>query len=94
LPSLVVATFSPRGAAVTIDDAELLFNKASEPDRTEIDIEQAGVNFLEADVLLGEEVRDVHPVVASAGPAVPRHEPNLEVVRIGDRLQPTRIGPG
>ena len=41
-----------------VDDEAFLFEEVSEPDRTEVDVEEAEVNLLEADVVAGEELAD------------------------------------
>lgn len=80
----MVAASSSLFVPAGVNDAALGFDETSEPDGTEIDVEQAVVNWLEADGLFGEQVADIDPVVEPADAAVATHTPNLEVLGIGD----------
>ena len=54
-PSFVGATSSSFPSSEGVKDAVLGFNESTEPDRTKVDVEQAAVNLLEADVMTYEE---------------------------------------
>ena len=69
------------------------FNESTEPDRTEVDVEQAMVNFLEADVMTCEEPADRDALGVPADAAVGTDEASLEMARVGDGLEGFREGP-
>lgn len=81
---LVVATFPSFRSSEVIGDVEFGLNEATEPDGTEIDVEETEVNFFEADGLLGEDGADVDPVAAPADAAVGGDPADEEVGRVGD----------
>lgn len=88
----MVATSTALRAAEVIKDSHLLLYEAAEPDRSEADVEEAVVDFLEADVLLGEQRADVDPVVEPADASISRHEPAFEVIRVCEWRQALWIG--
>ena len=58
-----------------------------EPDGTEVDVEEALVNLLEADVVAGEELADGDSVGIPTDATVLGDEASLEVAGIGDGLE-------
>src|SRR5678815_4940179 len=58
-----------------------------ERDRPEGDLPERVVDLLERDVLLGEHVAHVHPVVVPADAAVPAHAPHLAVGGVLERRE-------
>jgi len=72
----------------------LWFEEVTEPDRPEVDVEEAVVSLLETDVVSGEEGRDRDSVGVPPEAAVVRDEPKLEVARVGDGRQGARKGRG
>lgn len=75
-----------------VGDEALSFEEVTEPDRPEVDVEEAVVNLLEADVVPGEEGADEDPVSVPPDPAVVRDEPSLEVAWVGEGLKSAREG--
>jgi hypothetical protein len=57
-------------SAVVVFDVSLLLMEATEFDGSEIDIPEAVIDFLEADVLLSEEMADVNPTGVPTDAAV------------------------
>ena len=64
-----------------------MFKEVTEPDRSEVDVEEAVVNLLEADVVSCEEGADEDAVSVPPDAAVVRHEADIEMARVGDGLE-------
>jgi hypothetical protein len=71
-----------------------VFEEVAEPHRTEVDVEEATVNLLEADVVPRQEGGDEDAVGVPANPAVTRDETGLEMARVGDGLKDRWEGAG
>ena len=69
------------------------FNESTEPDGTEVDVEQAVVNLLKADIMTSEEPADRDALGVPADAAVGTDEASLEMARVGDGLEGFREGP-
>ncbi len=69
------------------------FNESTEPDRTEVDVEEAVVNLLETDVMACEESTDRDALCVPADATVGADETSLEVARVGDGLEGFGEGP-
>ena len=78
----------------SIDDSTLGFVKATEPDGTEIDIEEASFEELEADLLFGEELTDANAMAEPADAAVVADEADIEVGRVGEGREAFGEGTG
>ena len=71
-----------------------MFEEVAKPDRTEVDIEEATVNLLKADVVPRQEGGDEDAVGVPANSPVTRDETSLEMARVGDGLKDGREGAG
>ncbi len=69
------------------------FNETTEPDGTEVNVEEAVVNLLEADVMTCEEPADRDALGVPADATVGTDEASLEMARVGDGLEGFREGP-
>ncbi len=69
------------------------YNESTEPDRTEVDVEQAVVNLLEADVMTSEKPADRDALGVPADAAVGTDESSLEMARVGDGFEGFGEGP-
>ncbi len=69
------------------------FNETTEPDGTEVNVEEAVVNLLEADVMTSEEPADRDALGVPADAAVGTDEASLEMARVGDGLEGFGEGP-
>ncbi len=93
-PSFVGATSSSFPSAEGVKDSVFGFNESTEPDRTEVDVEEAVVNLLEADVMTSEEPADGDAFGVPADATIGADETSLEVARVGDGLEGFGEGPG
>ena len=69
-----------------------MFKEVTEPDRPEVDVEEAVVNLLECDVVSGKEGADEDAVSVPPDPTVVRDEADIEMARVGDGLEGAREG--
>ena len=69
------------------------FNETTEPDGTEVNVEEAVVNLLEADVMTSEEPADGDALGVPADATIGADETSLEVARVGDGLEGFGEGP-
>ncbi len=70
-----------------VDDAAFVFDEATEPDGSEVDVEEPVINLLEADVVAGEKLADADAIGIPADASVCADESGLEVPGIGDWLE-------
>lgn len=91
---LVIAALPSLRASQVINDLELGLDKSAEPDGTEIDVKEAGVNLLETDVLFCESGADVDPFVVPTDSTISRDPADLEMRWIDRRSQLSRKGTG
>ena len=70
------------------------FNETTEPDRTEVDIEEAVVNLLETDVKACEESADRDALGVPADATVGADKTSFEVAGVGEGLEGFGEGPG
>jgi hypothetical protein len=78
----------------SIDDSSLGFVEATEPDGTEIDVEEASFEELEADMLFGEELTDADTMAKPADAAVVTDEADVEVGWVGEGREAFGEGTG
>ena len=64
-----------------------MFEEVAEPYRPEVDVEEAVVNLLEADVMAGDQGADGDAVGVPPDPAVVGDESSLEVTWVRERLE-------
>ncbi len=69
------------------------FNESTEPDRTEVDVEEAVVNLLETDVMACEEAADGDALGVPTDATVGTDETSLEVAWVCDGLEGFGEGP-
>ena len=86
-PSFVGATSSSFPSTEGVKNSVFGFNETTEPDRTEVDVEEAVVNLLEADVMTCEESADGDAFGVPADATVGTDEASLEVARVGNGLE-------
>src|SRR3972149_5023755 len=67
--------------------------EASKQQRPEVNSPHFVIHLLEADVLLRQNLAHVHPTAPPPDPAIPAHQPPLEVRRVLQFRDPLRIGP-
>src|SRR3989441_12426407 len=76
-----------------IDDPTGGLVEAAEPDRTEVHLKESIIDFLEADVELGEHVTHVHPTAAPPDPPVATNAPRFIMPGVRDGQERGGIGP-
>jgi hypothetical protein len=72
---------------------QLCVHEAAEPYGTEIDVTEARVHLLHADVLFGEEVANIEPLIKPLDAAISGDAASLAVVRVRNGLESAWIGP-
>ena len=77
-PSFASASSSSLPSSEGVEDEAFGFNKATEPDGSEVDVEQAVVNLLKADVMTSEEPADRDALGVPADATVGTDKASLE----------------
>jgi len=70
-----------------VDDEAFAFKKVAQPNRTEVDVEEALVNLFKSDLVASEQGGDEDAVSVPTDPAIARNQTGLEVPRIRDGLE-------
>ena len=86
-PSFAGAACSSFPSAEGVEDAAFVFNKPSQPNGSEVDIEEAVVDLFEADIVASQEAADGHAVRVPADASVGADEASFKMTRIGDEFQ-------
>ena len=86
-PSFVGASSSSFLPPEGVEDEAFVFDKATKPDGTEVDVEEAVVNLFESDVVTCEDLADGNAVGVPPDAAVGGDSASLVVARVDDGLE-------
>lgn len=89
--SLLVMSFQ---ASISVLDFHVAFKQAAELERSEVDVPDAVIDFLQADVFADADGGNVDPLGVPADAAVGADVAGLEAIRILELWQPGGHEPG